>query len=76
MLKTLVDQVSNISSDNNKKIRIKSVSADGAYDTNNNFRYLEVEGIRPGIKERKNSVVLAKNNKLRNKEVLLQTKDL
>lgn len=76
MLKTLVDQVSNISPDNNnknnnKKIRIKSISVDGSYDTNNNVRYLEVERIRPGIKERKNSVISAKNNKLRNKEVLL-----
>jgi len=80
MLKTLVDQVSNISPDKNNKnmkiIRIKSVSADGSYDTNNNFRCLEVERIRPGIKVRKNSIISAKNNKLRNKDVLLQTKDL
>ena len=47
-----------------------------SYDTNNNFRYLEVERIKPAIKVRSNSIVSAKNNKLRNKEVLLQTKDL
>lgn len=77
MLETLVDQVSNISSEEKKKIiKIKSVSADGSYDTNNNFRYLEVERIRPGIKVRKNSIVSSKNNKLRNKEVMMQTKDL
>ncbi|CAN5629770.1 hypothetical protein BH23THE1_BH23THE1_06130 [soil metagenome] len=44
MLKTLIDQVSIISSDkkkNNKKktIIIKSVLAYGTFDTNRNFRY-------------------------------------
>ena len=81
MLKTLVDQVSISSSDKKKKkkkkiIRIKSVSADGAYDTNRNFRYLEDKKIKPGIKVRKNSIVSSRNNRLRNQEVMLQTKDL
>jgi len=80
MLKTLVDQVSNRSSDkrNRKKktIRIKSILADGSYDTNRSFRYLEHRGITPGIKVRKNSVVSSRNNRLRNQEVMLQTNDL
>jgi hypothetical protein len=79
MLKTLIDQVSNRSSDKkkNKTIRIKSVLDDGAYDTNRNFRYLEEKGVKPGIKVRKNSIISSKNNRLRNKEVmLLQTNDL
>jgi len=33
------------------------------------------EGIKPGIKVRKNSVVSPKNNSLRNEEVILQTKE-
>ncbi|MDN5844871.1 MAG: IS5 family transposase [Candidatus Nitrosocosmicus sp.] len=81
MLKTLVDQVSNIltensNNNNNKTIRIESVSADGAYDTNANFEYLQEKKITPGIKVRKNSIVSPKNNWLRNKEVIQQTKNL
>ena len=78
MLKSLVDQVSIISSNkNNNKmsIGIKSVSADGADDTNRNFQYLE-EKIKPWIKLRKNSIVLSRNNRLRNQELMLQTNDL
>ncbi len=58
--------------------KIESVIADGAHDTNRNFfRYLEENEITLGIKVRKNSIVLPKNNRLRNKEVRLQaTKDL
>jgi DDE family transposase len=37
MLKNLVNNVL----DNHDKKKIKSVLADGAYDSNNNFRYLE-----------------------------------
>lgn len=58
------------------KIKIKSVLADGAYDWNSNFRYLEDKKIKPGIKVRKNSVVSPKNYRLRNKEAIRQTKDL
>jgi hypothetical protein len=50
--------------------------ADGAYDSNTNFRYLKDEKIKPGINVRKNSIVSPKNNRLRNKEVIRQTKDL
>ena len=59
-----------------RKIKIKSVLADGAHDTNKNFRYLQKNRITPAIKVRKNSVISPKNNKLRNKEVIQQTKDL
>ena len=38
--------------------------------------YLEKNGITPGIKVRKNSIISSKNNKLRNRESRLQTKDL
>lgn len=81
MLNTLVDQVSDIltennNNNNNKTIRIESVSDDEAYDTNANFKYLQEKRIKSGIKVRKNSIVSPKNNRLRNKEVISQTKDL
>jgi hypothetical protein len=83
MLKKLVNHVldsssgSNSSNDQplNMKRRI-SASADGAYDSNSNFRYLEERGINPGIKVRKNSIVSSRNNRLRKREVKLQSKDL
>lgn len=75
MLRKLVNHVLDSSSEPNT-IRIKSVLADGAYDSNTNFRYLEQKGIIPGIKVRKNSIVSPRNNMLRNKEVIRQTKDL
>ena len=58
----------------NKKV--KSVLADGAYDSNGNFRFLDDERIKPAIRVRKNSVVSAKNSKTRNGEVWQQTRDL
>jgi IS5 family transposase len=73
MLKKLVNQVLKIKP---HRIRIRSVLADGAHDTNKNFQYLEDKIITPGIKVRKNSIVSSRNNKLRNKEGRLQTKDL
>ncbi len=61
----------------NHTTKIESVLADGAHDTNRNFRYLEENGITLGIKVRKNSVISIINNRLRNsREVRLQTKDL
>lgn len=73
MLKKLVNHVL----DNQDKKKIKSVLADGAFDSNANFRYLEDKRIKPGVKVRKNSVVSSKNNGLRNKEVMQQqSKDL
>jgi hypothetical protein len=71
MLKKLVNQVFKI-----KSHKIRSVLADSAHDTNKNFQYLEDNRITPGIKIRKNAIVLSRNNKLRNEEVKLQTKDL
>ncbi len=57
-------------------MKIESVLAYGAHDTNRNFRYLEKKGITSGIKVRKNSIISTRNNRLRNKEVRLQTTDL
>jgi hypothetical protein len=50
MLKKLID----IASEHNKT---KRVLADGMYDTNNNFRYLSKNHIKPGIRTRRNSKV-------------------
>ncbi len=61
---------------NNKNYKIKTVLADGAYDSDKNFKYLNEKRIQPGIKVRKNSIISFKNNKLRNGEVKLQTRDL
>ena len=55
-----------------KDIQIKSVLADGAYDSNKNFKYLQKKKIRPAIKVRKNSISSPKNNKIRNREVITQ----
>jgi hypothetical protein len=71
MLRKLANQVFNT-----QPHKIRSVLADGAHDTNKNFQYLEDKRITPGIKVRKNVIVLFRNNKMRNKEVRLQTKDL
>jgi DDE family transposase len=60
----------------NKNIKIKSVLADGAYESNKNFKYLQKKRILPGIKVRKNSIISSKNNILRNREVYSQLKDL
>ncbi len=72
MLKKLVNHVL----DNQDKKKIKSVLADGAYDSNTNFKYLQEKKIKPGIKVRKNSIISPRNSRLRNREVRLQTKDL
>lgn len=61
---------------NDRDTKIESVLADGAYDSNTNFQYLQEKKIKSGIKVRKNSIVSPKNNRLRNREVRLQTKDL
>ena len=74
ILKKLINLV--LDSQDKKKKKIKSVLADGAYDSNNNFRYLEKKRITPGIRVRSNSIVSIRNNRLRNKKSRLQTKDL
>ena len=73
-MKALVERV--MKRNNNKNYKIKTVLADGAYDSNKNFKYLNEKRIQPGIKVRKNSIISCKNNKLRNREVKLQTRDL
>jgi transposase len=55
--------------------KVKSVLADGAYDSNANFRFLNDGRIKPAIRVRRNSVVSTKNSKTRNGEVRQQTKD-
>ena len=59
MLKKLVDNVS----ENNKT---KRALADRMYDSNNNFRYLSKNHIKPGIKTRRNSKVKSTNCSARN----------
>lgn len=75
VLRKLVNHVLDSSRGPNM-IKIKSVLADGAYDSNINFLYLENKKIKPGIKVRKNSIISGRNNRLRNREVKLQSKDL
>jgi hypothetical protein len=59
------------------KIKTNSLLADGAYDSAPGFRYLANIKIKPGIKVKKNSVVLPKNYMLENnKEAIHQTKDI
>jgi hypothetical protein len=62
----------------NKDIKIKSafLGDDGSYDSNENFKYLQTKRIMPGIKVRKNSIISTKNNKIRNREVECQTKEI
>jgi hypothetical protein len=62
---------------NNNNIIIKSALGDGSYDSNENFKYFQEKRIKPAIKVRKNSIISSKNNnRLRNKEVSSQIKDL
>ena len=71
VMKNLVEGVLN----NNHNIKIKSFIGDGAYDSNENFKYLNDKRIQPIIKVKRNSIISSKNNKVRNREVELQTKD-
>jgi transposase len=57
------------------KEKVKSILADGAYDSNENFILLKGKRIKPVIKVKRNSVVSSKNSKTRNAEVRQQTKD-
>jgi hypothetical protein len=59
-----------------KNVKIKSVLSDGTYDSNENFKILDDNGIEPAIKVRKNSIASSKNNRMRNREVRNQTRDL
>lgn len=71
VMKNLVEGVLN----NNHNIKIKSFLGDGAYDSNENFKYLTEKRIQPIIKVKRNSIISSKNNKIRNEEVQLQIKD-
>lgn len=74
-MKALVERVMKRNKNKNYKIKT-AVLADGAYDSNKNFKYLNEKRIQPGIKVRKNSIISHKNNKVRNSEVRSQTRDL
>ena len=71
VMKQLIEQVLN----NNHNIKIKSFLGDGAYDSNENFKYFKEKRIQPIIKVKRNSIISYRNNKIRNKEVQVQTKD-
>ena len=69
-MKALVERVMKRNKNNNYKIKT-AVLADGAYDNNKNFKYLQKKRILPAIKvRRKNSTISTKNNKMRNREKL------
>ena len=74
-MKALVEHVLERNKNKNYEIKI-TVLADGAYDSNKNFKYPNEKNILPGIKIRKNSIISTKNNKVRNSEVRSQTRDL
>ena len=69
MLKKLVDNASS-----SRGNHVKGVLADGMYDSNNNFRYLSKNHIKPGIKTRSNSKVKSTNCHARNMSVVKQQK--
>lgn len=75
MLGKLINHVLDSSSREPNTTKIKSILADGAYDSNNDFQHLEEKKINPGIKVRKNSIFSIRNNRLRNKEVIRQSKE-
>ena len=67
--KVMCRLITNIES---KGIKIRAAFADGAYDTNANFKYLSSRQIQPMIRVRRNAVVSKRNCISRNKTVLLQ----
>ena len=69
VLKKLTD---NASENNN----VKGILADGMNDSNNNFRYLSKNHIKPGIKTRSNSKVKSTNCHARNMSVVSQQTNL
>ena len=56
VIKQLIEQVLN----NNHNIKIKSFIGDGAYDSNENFKYLKEKRIQPIIKVKRNSTISSK----------------
>ena len=74
---TTSSSTSSTSSTSDTAASIGKLFADGAYDSNDIFRYLGDNGIQPCIKVRKNSKVRWKKaNLLRNLSVLAQRNDL
>ena len=72
VIKQMIEQILN----NNHNIKIKSFVGDGAYYSNESFKYLQKKRIRPIIKVKRNSnISTKKNNKIRNREVGFQLKD-
>ena len=71
-MKQLIEQVLN----NNHNIKIKSFIGDaGAYDSNENFKYLQKKRIRPIIKVKRNSIISTTRITRYGIEKLIQTKD-
>src|SRR6478735_10960089 len=69
VIKQMIEQILN----NNHNIKIKSFLGDGAYHSNESFKYLQKKRIRPIIKVKRNSNISTKeNNKIRNREVGFQ----
>src|SRR6476660_10125727 len=79
MLSKLVDNSSSFSSSSSSAAggnHVKGILADGMYDSNNNFRYLSRNHIKPGIRTRSNSKVRPTNCKARNMSVIRQQTNL
>ncbi len=76
--KALPELVDNIIKSDNVTVAISKLFGDGAYDSNDIFRYLSADnGILPCIKVRKNAkVLLKKGHILRNLSVISQKSDL
>ncbi len=60
---------------NHHKKKIKSVLADGAYESNKNFRFLNEKRIKLVIKVKMNSIISSRNCNVKNKETEQQSKD-
>jgi hypothetical protein len=73
MLSKLVDNASSAADGGN---HVKGILADGMYDSNNNFRYLSKNHIKPGIKTRSNSKIRPTNCQARNMSVIRQQANL
>jgi Tfp pilus assembly protein FimT len=68
MLKKLVDNVVVVSENND----VKKILADGAYDSNDNFRYIDKMKIEPVIRVRKNSSTKARVCSMSRKMVVIE----
>ncbi len=74
--KVMPKLIEHILNRNNNDFKIESALGDGSYDSNENFKFLQKNKIKPAIKVRINSIISSKNNKVRNREVEFQAKDL